>query len=34
MKYKYYGHERFYNLYTVLTAEVIEHRCLLEMGID
>ena len=33
-KYKYYGYESFYNLYSVLTAEVIKHPLPLEMGID
>ena len=33
-KYKYYGYEGFYNLYAVLTAEVIKHLFSLEMGID
>ena len=32
-KYKYYGRESFYNLYTVLMAEVIEHPFPLEIGI-
>ena len=31
---KYYGHENFYNLYTVLTAKVIKHPFLPEMDID
>ena len=34
MKYKYYGHESFYNLYTVLPGKVIKYPFSLEMGID
>ena len=34
VKYKHYGHESFYNLYTVLMAEVIKHPFPLEMDID
>ena len=33
IKYKYYGHENFYKLYTFQTAKVIEHPLPLEMGI-
>ena len=31
IKYKYYGHESFYNSYAVLTAKVIKHPLPLEM---
>ena len=34
MKCKYYDHESFYNLCTVLTMKVIKHPLPLEMGID
>ena len=34
IKYKYYGHESFYNLYALLTAKLIKHPLPLEMGID
>ena len=34
IKYKYYGHESFYNLFTVLTGKLIKHPLPLEMGID